>query len=1014
VSQIEEAPTFTPTEDQRAVIEHPLSGLLVVAGAGTGKTTVMAARMLHLVHQGLATPHQILGLTFTNKAAANFKERVREKLGPDADVTVSTYHAFGAGLVAAHGLELGLDPGTQVLNRAQAWQLLFAVFDEFRFERRSSFVPSLVVNDALTLASQCADHLVAVEQVVADCEEVMATGKWKRQRETAAKRLELCQVVSAYERRKRERNLLDYGDQVALAVRLLRQEPEIASALRRQHPVALLDEYQDTNYAQRVLLQHIYPPGSAVTAVGDDMQSIYAFRGAHLGNIFAFVDHFSPAERKPLETNRRSGPELVELANRIQQKVPAALPKHLGALAGAEPTTIECFLAADDAEEAAEMARQVRELGAPWSRHAVLCRKRRLIGAVAAALEGEGVPTEVVGAGGLLDRPEIVDLVSWLEILADLSSSVALLRILQGPRYRIGWRDLASLARHARDLRVYGQERLELADVLEELDTVTDLSPAARNRLAAFCRERRSLSALAARLSVLDLAEAVTQQTGLWTAAGEKGRENLLRFFDSAARFDPVAGDPGLLAFVEYLQLLDETEEELAEAHGTGAEAVRVMTVHQAKGLEFDCVWVPGLAGGSGRGWAIFPDSRAGDNPLSKASTLPWWVRPDDEDMPDWRTANKEAAITDEVRRRRADEEWRLFYVACTRARRRLVCSAAQWYPGPADPQGPSEFYDFIASQKDLVTERFRHEPPTLDPATAAKQRRRTSAARPDLAPVEVDDEATAMGFRHARRLPAAQGRPVPTTYSVTDLVSYARCPLQYYWSAVRPLPRPPSPAARLGTEVHEWIEDRLEGAPGITEPEIAEHRTMGDAGGARDVRETGSARSPAALRASFLASPFADAAPLAVEAPFELVLDGRLIRGRVDAVYQREGHTELVDWKTGLRPVPGDGGDGVQLDLYALAAVEVWDEDPDRLRTTNCYLRSDGSAELESRAWDAERIDGVRSALAGWLEGAAERRFEPTAGSWCGRCDFLPFCDAGQSAVSPPRRVTLDDGEGH
>ncbi|MDP8976255.1 MAG: ATP-dependent helicase [Actinomycetota bacterium] len=1000
-------PSFTPTNDQRAVIEHPLSGLLVVAGAGTGKTTVVAARMLDLVHRCLAEPHQILGLTFTNKAAANLKDRVRERLGADADVTVSTYHAFGAALVAAHGLELGLDPGTQVLNRAQAWQLLFSVFDEFRFQRRSTFVPSLVVNDALALASHCADHLVKVEEVVADCEEVMATGRWQRQRETAANRLELCQVVSAYERRKRERNLLDYGDQVALAVRLLRQEPELASALHRRHPVALLDEYQDTNYAQRVLLQYIYPPGSAVTAVGDDMQSIYAFRGAHLGNIFSFADHFPPAERMPLETNRRSGPELVELANRIQAKVPAALPKRLAALPGADSTTIECFLAADDAEEAAEVARQVRDLGPPWVRHAVLCRKRRLIGTVAAALELEGLPTDVVGAGGLLDRPEIVDLVSWLEVLADLSSSVALLRLLQGPRYRLGWRDLAALARRAHELRASGRERLELADVLEELDTVTGLSPAARGRLEAFCRERRSLSAMAARLSVLDLAEAVTQQTGLWSAAGEKGRQNLLRFYDLAARFDPVAGDPGLLAFVEYLQLLDETDEELAEAHGTGEDAVRVMTVHQAKGLEFDCVWVPGLAGGSGRGGGIFPESRAGDNPLSRASTLPWWVRPDDDGMPHWRKASTEAAITAEVRRRRSDEEWRLFYVACTRARRRLVCSAAHWYPGPAEPQGPSEFYEFVAAQADLVNELFRHDPPSLDPATAAKERRRTSATPSGAAPIEVDDDAIAVGFTHRRSLRAAQPRPVPTTFSVTDLVTYARCPLQYYWSAVRPLPRPPSAAARLGIEVHEWIEDRIEPTAGVRQAEIAERRGFPDAGAAHDPGSGGDVPSPAALQASFLTSPYAGAAPIAVEAPFELVIGSRLIRGRVDAVYRRDGRTELVDWKTGLRPVPGDGGAGVQLALYALAAVEAWDEDPDQLRTTNCYLRADGPAEPDTRTWNAERVGVVRSSLVGWLEGVSTRRFHATPGDWCARCDFLAFCQAGQSVASGDSQVS-------
>ena len=984
--------SFLPTDDQRAVIEHPLSAQLVVAGAGTGKTTVMAARMLHLVERGLATPHQILGLTFTNKAAANFKQRVRDRLGPDADVTVSTYHSFGASLVAAHRLELGLDPGTQVLNRAQAWQLLFAVFDEFRFERRSTFAPTLLVDDALALASRCADHLVTVEAVTADCQEVMDTGRWRRQREAAAKRLELCQVVAAYERRKRERNLIDYGDQVGLAVRLLTEHPALADALRQQHPIALLDEYQDTNYAQRVLLQRIYPPGSAVTAVGDDMQSIYAFRGAHLGNIFAFLEHFPPALRQPLETNRRSGQQLVRLANRIQHQVPRSLPKELVALAGAAPTAIECFLASDDAEEAAEIAREVVELGRPWSRHAVLCRKRRLIGAVTAALEEANVPVEVVGAGGLLDRPEIVDLVSWLEVLSDLSSSVALLRILQGPRYRIGWRDLAALSRHARAVRPEEHEGVVLGDALGDLDAVAQLSPAARGRLSGFCRERHELARLATRLSVLDLAEAVAQRTGLWAAAGAKGRENLLRFFDLAARFAPVDGDPGLLAFVEYLQLLDETEEELAEAHHTDADAVRVMTIHQAKGLEFSHVWVPGLAGGSGRGWGIFPDSRAGDNPLGQASSLPWWVRPDDEGMPDWREKrNTEAAIDQEVRRRREEEEWRLLYVACTRAQRRLVCSAAHWYPGPAEPQGPSVFYDFIADQDDLVHERFRRQPAVVDPATSAKERRRRAAAtRRQVPPVEIDEDFPPAPLGAHRPTPAPE-RALPTAFSVTELVAYARCPLQYYWSAVRPLPRPPSPAAQLGAEVHAWIEERSGRPAGFVDPVDAD---------ASDPGEARSHAAPPRLRASFLNSPFASLPPVSVEAPFELVVDGHLVRGRMDAVYERDGHTEVVDFKTGSRPAPGDAGATVQLDLYALAAVETWGVAPHRIRTTNCYLGADGRPELDTRPCDDRRIEAARQALTDWLRRIDERRFPARPGAWCSRCDFLPFCPPGRAAT--------------
>ncbi|MDQ4069867.1 MAG: ATP-dependent helicase, partial [Actinomycetota bacterium] len=436
--------SLTLTSEQVEAVEAEPSAQLLVAGAGTGKTTVMARRVLHLVRSGQVRPDQVLALTFTNKAAAHLKAKVREALGADADVTVGTYHSFAASLVADHALELDLHPDTRVLNRAQAWQLLYGVFGEFRFRHRRTLYPQILLDHALTLASRCADHLVPVEAVAEDCEREIGGSAPQRIRDTAAMRLELCQVVAAYGRRKRERRLLDFGDQIALAVRLLTEHPELAEALRDQHPVVLLDEYQDTNFAQRRLLQLIYPSGSCVTAVGDDMQSIYGFRGAHLANILRFRDHFPPVTVRQLQTTFRFGPRLVALANRVQAQVGESLPKALTAPAGAPGTTIECFLAADDAEEAATIADEVAKRmagGEPCGGTAVLCRKRRLIPAIAAALEERGVPVEVIGASGLLDRPEVVDLVSWLQLLADPGATVALLRILQGPRYRIGFRD---------------------------------------------------------------------------------------------------------------------------------------------------------------------------------------------------------------------------------------------------------------------------------------------------------------------------------------------------------------------------------------------------------------------------------------------------------------------------------------------------------------------------------------------------------------------------------------------
>jgi len=987
---------FELTAEQVEAVEAEPSSQLLVAGAGTGKTTVMARRILHLVQSGQARPDQILGLTFTNKAAAHLKAKVREELGADADVTVGTYHSFGASVVADHALELDLHPGTRILNRAQAWQLLYGVFDEFRFQRRKTMQPQGLLDHALALASRCADHLVPIEVVAEDCARIIAgAGGTQKIKDTALMRLELCQVVEAYGRRKRERHLIDFGDQIALAVRLLTDRPELAAALHDQHPVVLLDEYQDTNFAQRRLLQLIYPAGSWVTAVGDDMQSIYGFRGAHLANILDFGTHFPPVTMRPLQITFRFGPRLVTLANRIQAEVGESLPKELSVPAEAPDTTIDCFLAADDAEEASAVAGDIAERvagGEPCGGTAVLCRKRRLIPAIVAALEEQHVPVEVIGASGLLDRPEVVDLVAWLQLLADAGATVALLRILEGPRYRISLRDLAAVSRHARA----GEVGWPAA--LEDVDAVPDLSEVARRRLRGFMAERAALAAASTRMPVLELAETIVERTGLWRASGDLGRENLLRFLDLAEGFTPVEGDTGLRAFVEYLQLLDESDDDLAEAHLTDADAVKVMTIHQAKGLEFDAVYVPGLAGkGSSK---IFPDGRSGENALTNGAALPWWLREDDG-IPPW-PGTRQREIEDVIKRRRLDEEWRLLYVACTRAKRRLVCSAAHWYPGPAEPQGPSEFYDFIAGQADLVQEWFRHEPAEVNPEVAAKERQRAEARRfaegtyadqvaprPAAAPTQLRMDAL-LGDAGE---PAA-ARVAPPALSVTGLVTYARCPKQFYWTVVRPLPRRSSAVARLGTEIHRWIEQRAGRQLTLIEPEPDDVDP--------DHLPTG-ANVVAGLRASFLASPWADLDPVRVEAPFVLAVGGHLVRGRIDAAYQRDGRMELVDFKTG-RPAPqGDRAAGTQLDLYGLAAVDAWGADPAGLRTTYCYLRSDGPAVIVSADWDAGTVAGVRSRLASTLDAMAEARFGPTPGGWCRGCDFLSFCPAGQAEADPP-----------
>jgi RecB family exonuclease len=331
---------------------------------------------------------------------------------------------------------------------------------------------------------------------------------------------------------------------------------------------------------------------------------------------------------------------------------------------------------------------------------------------------------------------------------------------------------------------------------------------------------------------------------------------------------------------------------------------------------------------------------------------------------------------------------------------RRLTCSTAQWYPGPAEPQGPSEFYDFVAAQTDIVTERFRQEPALVDPATAARERRRAQRAAP-LPPVAADPAPQLFDEGAEALPPAAALRPVPAAVSVTGLVSYARCPLQFYWSDVRPLPRLSSPAARLGTDVHRWIEERSGRQLALLDPDPP---ADGDLGGEPDEGdEAGKIAGgiAAGMQQSFLGSVFADLDPVKVEAPFVLVVDGRVVRGRIDAVYERDGRLELVDFKTGRRPAPGDPGAWAQLDLYAVAAVDTWRADPASLRTTYCYLRADGPAEIDWRDWTVAQVDTVRARLGATLAAIAASRYPANAGAWCERCEYVAFCTDGQRALA-------------
>ncbi|MFC8372270.1 UvrD-helicase domain-containing protein [Streptomyces sp. NPDC057239] len=749
---------FTP--EQTACIIAPPAPQVIVAGAGSGKTTVMAARVVWLVGTGQVAPEQVLGLTFTNKAAGELAERVRKALikagvtdpdaidpdNPPGEPVISTYHAFAGRLLTDHGLRVGLEPTSRLLADATRYQLAARVLREAPglYPALTRSFPDLV-GDLLTLDAELAEHLVRPEDLRAHDAELLRTlentrltnADLRKVPEAAAARRELADLVLRYRAAKRERDLLDFGDQIALSARLAAL-PEVGRVLRDEFRVVLLDEYQDTSVAQRVLLAGLFGGGTGhpVTAVGDPCQAIYGWRGASVANLDDFPEHFAhadgrPATRQSLSENRRSGGRLLDLANGLAEPLRAM---HAGVEAlrpapGAERDgTVRCALLPTHAEEIDWIADSVAHLvntGKAPGEIAVLCRTAGDFAEIQGALVARDVPVEVVGLSGLLHLPEIADLVAVCEVLQDPGANASLVRLLTGPRWRIGPRDLALLGRRARRLvshaRVDGDddpdrrlaeavegvdpaEVISLADALDTfLETPLDgrgdddglpFSPDARVRFARLATELRDLRRSLAD-PLMDVLHRVLAVTGLEVelsasphALAARRRETLSNFLDIAASFAAGDNEATLLAFLAFLRTAAQYEKGLDNALPGGENTVKVLTAHKSKGLEWDVVAVPGLVTGT------FPSSQGREKWTAQGKVLPHGLRGDADTLPDVESWDSRGlkAFHEAMKEHQHTEELRLGYVTFTRPRSLLLGSGHWWGPSQKKPRGPSDF----------------------------------------------------------------------------------------------------------------------------------------------------------------------------------------------------------------------------------------------------------------------------------------------------------------------------------
>ena len=1045
---------FAPTDEQAAVIAAPPGPLVVIAGAGAGKTETMAARVVWLVANGYARPGEVLGLTFTRKAAGQLLRRVRTRLArlsgaglsvdaagmADDPPTVSTYHAFAGNLLREYGLLLPVEPETRLLSETELWQLAFRVVcDHPALETDKT--PAGVTAMVLRLAGQLAEHLVDTGQLRdthVELERLVHTlpaGPYQRDRgpsqwllrllATQTERTELVPLIDALHQRMRADKVMDFGMQMASAARLAESFPHVGAQLRGRYRVVLLDEYQDTGHAQRVALSSLFGGGVdddlALTAVGDPIQSIYGWRGASATNLPRFTTDFprsdgSPAPMLELRTSWRNPPRALHLANAVSEQARrrSVAVRSLKPRPDAQPGTIRCALVNDIAAERNWVADHIADLyhcaraderAVPTA--AVLVRRNADAAPMAEALTARGVPVEVVGLAGLLGVPEVADVVAMLRLVGDPTAGSAAMRVLTGPRWRLGGRDIAALWRRAVALdagaaaeQVSATERI-VAQAAPDADTsclaeaVTDpgaaaaYSPIGYSRIVALGRE---LAALRAHLShpLPDLVAEIRRVLGIDTevranrpvSAGWSGTEHLDAFADVVADFAarPGADLPGLLA---YLDAAEQVENGLAPAEtSVAADRVQILTIHAAKGLEWQVVAVPHLSG------RVFPSTGSARTWLTDAGELPPLLRGDRATMSehgvpilDTCDVNDRKRLSDVIHehkqrleQRRIDEERRLLYVALTRAEDTLLLSGHHWGVSESKPRGPS---DFLCELKDIiersatdgepcgVIEQWAPAPadgepnPLRDnvveavwPVDPAGDRRHdvdrgaalvaTALSGP---PAEADDSAEGwaadvdalLAERERAAAPALSPLGLPAAcgaVSVSTLVELGRNPDAVAHRLRRRVPVRPDPHALLGTAFHDWVQ-RFYHAERLFD--------LDDLPGAVD-HDAAVAEELAELQAAFAVSTWAARTPVDVEVPFDMVIAGRVVRGRIDAVFaDDDGGATVVDWKTGDPPATPEAKQqaAVQLAVYRLAWAALHDIPVDTVRAAFHYVRT-------------------------------------------------------------------------
>lgn len=1037
---------LTLTREQQNAVEQASvsSPSLVVAGAGSGKTELMAVRVLWLVANGYAKPQNILGLTFTRKAASELSKRIFENLlklreaedgayweaaGLEFDFTpptVTTYNAYSNGLFRENALGLGYEAESTLLTEAAAFQLARDVVIKYgaSIDARLADLDQSVdgmVEAVLQLAASMNDNLINAREVglitngivqrLAALPRKTAAGDttpFGYITETVSKLTAteiLAKLADSYREEKRRLGYVDYSDQVALAERAARENPSVADAERGKFTQVLLDEYQDTSFLQTRLLATLFGGGS-VFAVGDPNQSIYGWRGASASNLAKFGKDFGATvgpdglvDRFELSTSWRNPVRVLELANHLAEELRSPAPYVLSTTEHLTPLVLQSRSDAPEGrvvvrfeqtleDEVAKIAEWFQSILGPVSSlepkptAAILMRKRANMALLRDTLEAAGLEVEVVGLGGLLELPEVVDLISALRVIHDPSRGTDLVRLLTGARWRIGPKDIDHLYRYARNLNRYysktdgfaPEDSLSLIDALDHLTTQKgqDESEIPQPALARMVNAAETFANLRTQtgLPLVEFVRLVERE--LWldveVMANPKRKHpmaHLNAFANIVASYANSNHRPHLGAFLKWLDYANTRERFEVPTTQPESGVVQILTVHAAKGLEWDAVAIANLVDGD------FPSEGKGTSGWISAGKMPYPLRGDKASLPRWeyQIADTQPELNKTINTFKADmkahlyrEELRLMYVAVTRPKKFLLLTGSYWKPGVKKAKVPSKFL-LKASQLDphRVEIINRHDESILPPIEAQENPSMDAAATQEwpLDPlgqnhgpkVRAAEELVRkalqdMAVAHAggqideielllrereERIRTSTEVQLPVRINASGFKDYVTKPAETAARMLRPIPVEPFKATRAGTIFHAMMEQRFAGLERVLSdnPDV----DLADAGEQLWAEQLGSVdltehqETIAELQATFATSKWANQVPYAAEIEIQLAIANNIFICKLDAVFVTQDAAdnqrfEIVDWKTGKAPTDAqDIADrSLQLALYRLA----------------------------------------------------------------------------------------------